>query len=426
MKTSDALRQTASVCPICLQRIPARLQRREGGVYLEKTCPTHGNFSCIVWRDRVLFEEWTAREKPLAPSPEDACPTACGLCAGHGRKTCCALLEVTSRCSLACPDCFARNKINGEPSFEELAARLQELGGDNGPLVQLSGGEPTDREDLLDLIRAGKAAGVRYLQLNTNGIRIGAEPDYARKLADAGLSFVFMQFDGLTDGVYRTLRGQNLLDVKLRAIARLGEAGLGVTLVPMLVPGVNTHEIGDLLRFAIQNSPAVRGVHFQPASYFHRAAAVDDAARYTLDQLILDIETQTNGLVPREHLLPSCCDHARCGFHADYMVAPDGLLQLKKKGEAACCGGDDAHVKNRRFVARRWERPQGVTAPQSIRAMGDFLARVKTHGFTVTAMAFMDAMTLDLERLKKCSLHVYEGNGRFVPFCAHYIFGARE
>lgn len=375
----------------------------------------------------VPLEQWTAGETPLSLAPQDACPTQCGLCVEHRRKTCCALLEVTSRCSLACPDCFAQTTCGAEPSFEELVSRLRELGGDNGPLVQLSGGEPTEREDLLDLIRAAKAAGVRYVQLNSNGLRIGAEPDYARQLAEAGLSFVFMQFDGLTNSVYRILRGKDLLELKLRAIEKLGQAGLGVTLVPMLVPGVNTHEIGDILRFAVENSPAVRGVHFQPASYFHCAAQTDDAARYTLDQLMQDIETQTQGLICTEHLLPSCCDHARCGFHADFMVAPGGLLQLKKKGaSASCCTGEDAHIKNRRFVARRSERPQSVAAPASIRAMGDFLARVKTHGFTVTAMAFMDAMTLDLERLKKCSLHVYEGNGAFVPFCAHYIFGARH
>ena len=423
MKTNELMRQTASVCPVCHKRIPAGLMRRETGVYLEKQCPEHGGFSALVWRERIPMEDWIKDEPQLEMGVDSRCPSACGLCAEHKRGTCCLLMEITGRCNLNCPHCFAQNRISREPTLEELTKIFRELGGPEGPLVQLSGGEPTCREDLEQVIRAARAAGVRYVQLNSNGIRLGREAGYAQRLKEAGLSFVFMQFDGLSDDVYAALRGEQLLQIKEKAIENCARAGLGVTLVPMLVPGVNTHQIGGLIRFGLAQSPAVRGIHFQPVSYFSKGAAAPDQERYTLDELIWDVEEQTGGMIRRDQLSPSCCDHPRCGFHGDFMVGPEGLVQLSKPAKNCCCqpGQNTApHVKNRRFVARRWERPQGITAPRSIGTMEEFLARVKTHGFTLTAMAFMDEGTLDLERLQKCSLHVYD-RGNFVPFCAHYL-----
>ena len=147
--------------------------------------------------------------------------------------------------------------------------------------------------------------------------------------------------------------------------------------------------------------------------------------RLTLDQLLFELERQSGGLVQARHLLPSRCDHPLCGFHGDFLVGPEGkLVPLSRAGGAAdsCCGPASPE-QNRRFVARRWQRPPRTPdAPccGDLRDMDVFLKRVRTHGFTVTAMAFQDAGNLDLERLRRCSLHVFE-RGRLVPFCAHYL-----
>ncbi|NLA86915.1 MAG: radical SAM protein, partial [Clostridiales bacterium] len=152
--------------------------------------------------------------------------------------------------------------------------------------------------------------------------------------------------------------------------------------------------------------------------------------RITLPEILIAVERQTDGKVKVYDFAPSCCDDPRGGFHGDFVVLPkNNLLRLTaKSNKSSCCDGT-AHLKNRNFVARRWKRSAdddniNTGAPSSssddYTDMGAFLKRVKSHGFTITAMAFQDAYTLDMERLRMCSLHVYNDD-RIMPFCANYI-----
>ena len=434
MGVPQVIRNTYSVCPICLERIPAQHMLIEGDVFLQKECVRHGFFSSIIWRSNISISEWIGDLPEIKEAENPNCPNACGLCPDHKQDTCCVLLEVTSRCNLNCNYCFADSRDATDPTFEQIEDWLHQLAVPGKTLVQLSGGEPTVRDDLPEIIFSAKQAGCQYVQLNTNGIRLANDKEYVKKLSEAGLSFVFMQFDGMDDNIYRQLRGESLLDLKKQAIENCAEYHLGVTLVPMLVPGVNTHNIGGILRYAISMSPAVRGVHFQPVSYFGRIPERPmDETRFTLDELLYQIERQMEGQIKIKHLLPSRCDHPLCGFHGDFVVMHDGIEALSmgdvtEKGY--CCGGERASADlNRAFVARRWERPKQSGESSScccskpdIHDMDYFLQRVKSHGFTVTAMAFQDAGNLDLERLRRCSLHVFD-HGKFVPFCAHYLSG---
>jgi hypothetical protein len=167
------------------------------------------------------------------------------------------------------------------------------------------------------------------------------------------------------------------------------------------------------------------------------------APRYTLDELLHDIAEQSAGLVKADDFSPSNCDHPLCGLHGDFIVLPDrslkALHQHKAAVEAAscceptCCSGPDAAAKNRAFVGRYWQRTQTKFVSQDdencccadpseldLTDMDQFLSRVKSHGFTISAMAFQDAATLDIARLRQCSLHVF-AVGRHVPFCSYYL-----
>ena len=461
------IRNTASLCPVCRIRLSAVVVKRENDYFIEKNCPDHGAFSAVIWRgSNPSLEDWERALPAESPDAPPDCPNACGLCAGHLRQTCCALVEITHRCNLTCPVCFAQSgafpaiSSRKDPTLEELSEIFRRLANAGRTFVQLSGGEPAMREDLPEIVAAARAAGCETVQINSNGIRLGEDKSYAGKLAAAGLSFVFMQFDGTSDAIYEKLRGRPLLDKKRAAIGVCSELGLGVALVPTLVPGVNDHNIGEILNFAIANSPAVRGVHFQPVSYFGRytrSAPPADEDRITLPETLRAIEAQAEGKVKVSDFVPSACDHPRCGFHGDFVVFPGGVLRKLTGEPSACCGKNDdmAHIRNRNFVSRRWKRPsENAAAEQCCRAsqnsqnnhadldanhpdMDAFLDRVKSHGFTITAMAFQDAWTLDLERLRRCSLHVYTPSpaintsdfageevykdGRVTPFCARYL-----
>jgi uncharacterized radical SAM superfamily Fe-S cluster-containing enzyme len=407
------IRNTYSICPVCLRRLPAEIVKQGHDYFLEKTCCDHGRFYTVIWRgEDPSFEGWGSYVPPEdSDKNQPDCPNACGLCSSHLQKTCCVLVEVTSRCNLSCPICFAQSTSESDdPTVEQLSGYFEQLVKNGNTFVQLSGGEPTVRSDLPEIVAAAKAAGCENIQLNSNGIRLGRDKAYTKALAEAGLSFVFMQFDGVNDAIHEKLRGGSLL-----------------ALVPTIVPGVNDQNMGEILNFGFSNSPAVRGVHFQPVSYFGRHPQPQgNEHRITLPEVLRAIEQQTGGKVKVSDFVPSGCDHPRCGFHGDFVVLPDSLMKLTGNREGCSCSPDDggSHLKNRNFVARRWKRTAATTQEFSCNNdysdMDAFLGRIKSHGFTITSMAFQDAHTFDIERLRRCSLHVYDGS-KTVPFCVRYL-----
>jgi len=429
MDDCRVLYSTWSVCPVCMKRIPAQRVQKNEEVFLLKTCKEHGAFESIIWREFSDINKWVGNaDKPASENPK--CPEGCGLCADHFQKTCCVLLNVTNRCNLTCRYCFADQGGNtDDPAFDEVRESIYKIVEKDKTLLQLSGGEPTVREDLTEIIKIAKEAGAKYVQLNSNGIRLGENKQYAKELAEAGLSFVFLQFDGTEDSINENLRGKPLLKIKQQAIENCAEFNVGVSLAVTLVRDINTDNIGRTIQFAIGQSPKVRGVHFQPVTYIGRTPVIPtDSDRITLDELVFEICKQTNGIIKAEDILPSACDHPLCGFHGDFIVDKDMLIPLLKRGEAekkCCC--DSAAEKNREFVARRWQRipTTGDSCCGDIHDMEYFLNKVKSHGFTVTAMAFQDAGNIDFSRLRNCSFHVYD-KGNFVPFCAYYLSGWKQ
>ena len=287
----EAFDVTKSVCPVCLRTIDAeKAVGDDGYIYLTKACPEHGSFETLIWEGCIVdYLKWGSApgggNAPDRTVPvKDGCPRDCGLCEEHESAGCCVLLELTKRCNLRCPVCFASaGEGSVEPALSEISALYDMLMERGGPFnIQLSGGEPTLRDDLPEIVRLGRSKGFSFFQLNTNGLRLADEPGYAHMLREAGVSCAFLQFDGLCDSTYEALRGRALLDTKLRAIDSCAAAGLPVVLVPTLVPGINVSEIGEMLRFALSRAPQVRGVHFQPVSYFGRCELKEPETRLTI------------------------------------------------------------------------------------------------------------------------------------------------
>jgi len=430
----------------------------EGSVVtLEGSCPGHGDWQTVVWSGEPSFRSWCGD----APLPE-------------ARQVCTALLEVTRRCDLGCPVCFAESPAGSrvaDPPVGELAGRLRRLFASDGEVnIQLSGGEPTMRDDLPEIIAAACDAGLTFVQLNTNGLRLANEDGYAESLRAAGLASVFLQFDGVSDPTYRVLRGRPLLAQKIRAVERCAKADLAVVLVPTVVPGVNDGELGDLVRFAASWPGVVRGLHLQPISYFGRypggpevaggsaaagAARRPDQAvvgaaripafarRLTLPELLGALEEQTGGSVRTGDFSGSCCEHACCSFRARYWVREEGVLEpLRVK--TSCCGPDPTpavspgEAPRRAVVAtsRQWSLRAPDTAGNGAEAPGgpdtrsdtddhDEFARFLDDAdriLAISGMLFQDAWSVDMERIGRCCVQVVTEPGEhaadgLVPFC---------
>jgi uncharacterized radical SAM superfamily Fe-S cluster-containing enzyme len=442
-------REPRSVCPVCLAPVPARHEAVGHETFLIKECPEHGHFRTVVWRGPPDFAGWARPKVPSHPGVaftrvDRGCPLDCGLCAAHRQHTCTAVLDVTGRCDLGCPVCFASSGADPlpDPRPADIARLLDRVIKASGHCnLQLSGGEPTVRDDLPDLIRLARAMGFPFVQLNTNGLRIGSEPGYAATLSEAGLDSVFLQFDAMDDDTCVSLRGRPLLERKLAAVEASARAGIGVVLVPTVVPGVNDHALGTIVRFAASNSPAVRGVHFQPVSYFGRFPhSPGDAARITLPEVMRLLEAQTGGTLRATDFLAPGCEHSHCSFHANYLVGADGGL-TRFSAAGACCAppgpsrpdlarpgpawprpASEGADKAKAFVRRQWVSPDRALP---MAGPGDdldrFIALAGARTLAVSAMAFQDCWILDLERLKGCCIHAVSPDGRLIPFCAYNL-----
>lgn len=422
--------QTTSLCPVCLERIPAHYEYEKNDVYLVKTCPAHGVFRTVVWRGKPGMEEWMQPEEntlPAAPevAPRLGCPYDCGLCTAHEQAACCVLIEVTRRCTLGCPLCFA--DAGGEADetdmtlaeFDALLAYLKEQSPDAPFNLQLSGGEPAEHPDLVTFVRHAREAGFSHVQLNTNGLRLAHDSAFAAQLNEAGLSSVFLQFDGTTDAIYLRLRGRALFACKRQAIERCKQAGMPVVLTMALVPGVNTDAIGDTLTFAFAQMPTVRGIHFLPVGHMgRRFGAPDDAMRFTLPELVRALVVQSGFRMAASDFLPITSGSCLCAFHGNFLVEPDGAITSVTEPAGACCPCKrDAIASARAYLARRW----GSAHEKSGDEWDLFLQNTERRGFSITAMAFMDAWSFDVARVRKCRFQVATRTCRLIPFCAYHV-----
>ena len=429
---------TESLCPQCLARIPAE-QRREGdNLFLVKRCLEHGEFTALIWRGGPDPAGWSRPKAVVrAPSPHQGasrgCPYDCGICSEHRQQSCTVLIEVTSRCNLSCPFCFADSGTGStsDPSLDDLVGRFRTALEKSGPqnIVQLSGGEPTMRDDLTEIIAVGRDIGFPFIQLNTNGVRLAEDPAYAAMLARAGLFSVFLQFDGTDDRVYRAIRGRALLEQKLRAIEHCAAAGLGIVLVPTIVKDVNTDTIGAILKLALEYAPAVRGVHFQPAAYFGRHPEPPAAEeRFTLPDLMRAIEQQTDGLIRADQFIPPGCEHPFCSFHGNFLRQDDGSLKPLSIQAVDCCSGNEqgnvGTGKAVSYVVNQWAAPKPVSCCATKDSLDAFLENHRSNTFAISAMAFQDVWSLDLERVQECCIHVAAPDGRMIPFCLFNLTSA--
>lgn len=442
---SENLGQTWSLCPVCLKKIPATKIVEEGDVYLAKECAEHGSFKALIWRDADYYKNLckfdTKRfgSKVRHTKSEKGCPLDCGLCPGHKQDTCLVVMEVTNRCNLKCKACFASSEEGQlyEPSLDEIRKMYELLLKGSKPIcVQISGGEPTIRSDLPGVVSLGKKMGIDYIEVNTNGIRIAKDLEYLRSLKEAGVDALYLSFDGVTPEVYLEICGEELLGMKIKTVENCAKLKMGVILVPRVIKYVNHDQIGRIIEFAKTWIPTVKGVHFQPLSYFGRhPGEPSDDDRVTIPDLLSAIEVQTGGEIKADNFVPTCCPEVHCDTRCLAVLLENGrLLPLTSSTDSRPTPGADIPKRIRESVADLWKNkphvgqttcsPVGAPCKCQSGSWLEIVQRATENYLTISAMAFQDVWTIDLDRLEKCCIHVVTPDGRLVPFCAYNVTSA--
>jgi uncharacterized radical SAM superfamily Fe-S cluster-containing enzyme len=477
--TRSLPRTIRSLCPECLQTISATEFVEDGRVVMQKACPAHGTFRDIVFSDAEMFlqmEAWHFGDGHGYANPtadgNGACPDRCGICGWHTSHTSLANVDLTSRCNLACPICFAdAERSRYELSFDEAVETLRRFRAQRPApafAVQFTGGEPTVHPRFLDIVAAAKALGFSHIQAASNGVRF-AERDFARRARDAGLQYIYLQMDGTSDDVFQRTRGQALLDTKLAALESARQAGLRVIFVPTIVRGVNDQQIGDIFRLAFEHLDILSGISFQPVTFAGRVPEGDRLQRrFTLSDVAREFSAQTGVTHPRDDWFPlsaaapliryagaltgtpfvnhTC--HPHCGIMTLLFVDQDrravpitrfvdlhGLLQeIDRLAERAPQVRFKAlskvkalHALHRFFRSER--APEGLTFFRFLQTLDGFADKKYSwddqyRGYTyktfyVASMHFMDAYNYDLERVCRCGVHYAAPDGRIYPFCTY-------
>jgi uncharacterized radical SAM superfamily Fe-S cluster-containing enzyme len=481
---------TQSLCPECLEVIDATICEDNGRVFMEKCCATHGHYKELISTDERFFRLMLERDfsecrgvtNPLE-GEQKSCPNGCGICRRHRSSPLMANIDLTNRCNLNCPVCFANANARGrvlELSKEQICDMLDTACNANEvqPLCfQYTGGEPTIHPDFLWALAEAKKRGFAQIQAATNGIKFAEDAEFAIQASEAGLNDAYLQFDGVDDKVYRKSRGRDLTELKLKAIENFHKAKIRVVLVPTIIKGVNDDQIGAILRFAIDNIEKIAGISWQPVAFTGRIAYERRLEqRFTLADLARQIEDQT-GLVDKyRDWYPFCSVDP---FNK-LIEAISGEVQITMSCSPLCGVGTylivdsrdgktvplpafvdvEPLIKKMSVIAEQVKKQRifrNISIAQKLRGLRKFYhsergpacwtfdtfvefmmdfadfrrrfsnnkARQKTIADTpyrallLASMHFQDVYNYQLDRVNRCVVHYIAPDGRIYPFCTY-------
>lgn len=445
---------TNSVCSQCLTKVEAKVIFKNNCVYLVKHCPTHGREEVLIADDIEYYKKSLEFIKPgdmplkFNTPIKYGCPYDCGLCPDHEQHSCLTLIEVTDRCNLDCPICYAdsgidaisshSNKPRQHRSLEQIEMMLDAIVANEGEpqIVQLSGGEPTIHPDFFQIMDLVKSKPIKHLMINTNGVRIAKDKSFCDRLSQymPGIE-IYLQFDSFEPEALKALRGADLREIREKAIANLNEFKISTTLVVTVKKGLNDGEIGKIIEYALQQK-CIRGVSFQPVQIAGRLEGFNPATdRYTLTEVRRSILEQSPHFKP-EDLLPVPC-------HPDCLVMG---YALKLKGKVIPLTGlisPDDYVKmmpnsvlyeqNEELKKQIFElfstSHSPMSATTSLKQLLCCLPMVAVPDglnyeniFRITIVQFLDPYNFDVRSVKRSCIHIVHPDGRIIPFDTFNMF----
>lgn len=436
---------TLSICSTCLRRVDAKVIFEDGKVFMIKHCPHHGKEKVLIATDIDYYKNTRNYNKPSeAPlktntSTHYGCPYDCGLCADHEQHSCLTVIEVTDRCNLTCPTCYAMSSphYGRHRTLEEIEHMLDIIVANEGQpdVIQLSGGEPTIHPQFFEILDIAKRKPIRHLMINTNGIRIAKDKEFTARLATYMPDFeVYLQFDSFKPEVLERMRGKDLTDIRQQAIANLNEVNLSTTLVVTLQKGLNDDEMGAIVDYAVKQS-CVRGVTFQPVQVAGRTDDFDPATdRITLTEVRQRILEQSP-IWNANDIIPVPCNPDALAMA--YALKIDGeVYPLTRYVDPTVLLNNSKNT----IVYEQDERlhqhvlkifSTGISTDAAVNDMQSLLCclpQVQAPGldytnlFRIVIMRFLDAYDFDVRAIKKSCVHIVHKDGRIVPFETMNLF----
>lgn len=436
---------TLSLCPTCLKRIDAKIIFEGTNVYMTKRCHEHGFFKVLIADDIAYYKNIRNYNKPseiprqFNTKTHYGCPYDCGLCPDHEQHSCLTVVELTDRCNLTCPTCYAGSSptYGRHRTLDEIKKMLDAIVANEGEpdVVQLSGGEPTIHPHFFEVLDYAKTLPIRHLMLNTNGIEIAKDFAFAERLAAYAPNFeVYLQFDSFKDEVLQQMRGASLSRIREQALAHLNRVNLSTTLVVTLQKGLNDDEIGKTIAFALDQR-CVRGVTFQPTQIAGRFENFNSQTdRMTLTEVRRKIIEQSQ-VFNQDDLIPVPCnpDALVMGyalklsdqvFPLTRYVNPADLLDNSKNTIVY----EQDETLREKMISLFSTGNSVESASEKLHSILCCLPKIDAPAlsydnlFRVIIMQFIDAYNFDVRAIKKSCVHIVNKDYKIIPFETMNLF----
>tara|TARA_B110000046_G_scaffold174426_1_gene198140 strand:+ start:1308 stop:2702 length:1395 start_codon:yes stop_codon:yes gene_type:complete len=436
---------TLSLCPECLKRVDAKIVFENENVYMLKRCNEHGNSKVLIADDITYYKNIRnynkSSETPhtFNTQTDYGCPYDCGLCPDHEQHSCLTVIEVTDRCNLTCPTCYAGSSpsYGRHRTLEEVKAMLDTIvKNEKEPdVVQISGGEPTIHPQFWEIMDYAKSLPIRHLMLNTNGIKIANDFEFAKRLKTYTPDFeIYLQFDSFENSVLRELRGADLNHIRKKALENLNTLNLSTTLVVTLQKGLNDGEIGKIIDYALKQK-CVRGVTLQPTQIAGRLDNFNpETDRMTLTEVRRKIMEQTD-VFNSDDLLPVPCNPdalvmgyaLKLGeetFPLTRFINPNDLLDNSKN---TIIYEQDEQLQDKMIELFSTGNSVEV-AEENLKSIMCCLPNIDAPNlgydnlFRVIIMQFIDAYNFDVRAIKKSCVHIVDKDNKIIPFETMNLF----
>ncbi|OFZ29175.1 MAG: hypothetical protein A2622_14125 [Bdellovibrionales bacterium RIFCSPHIGHO2_01_FULL_40_29] len=153
-------------------------------------------------------------------------------------------IDVTHRCNMNCKNCYSPERLVEDFKKNDLISVFNNL--KKRTEIRFTGGEPTLRQDLPELIMAAKKAKHR-VAIMTNGIKL-SDLEYCKNLYDAGLRFVCISLNGADDDrIYTLIDNQKCAFKKMTALDNCIKTGFFININLIVVKGINEHCVSRII-----------------------------------------------------------------------------------------------------------------------------------------------------------------------------------
>ena len=436
---------TISLCPECLRRIEAKIVFEKESVYMLKWCPEHGRSKVKISDDKEYYKNIRNYNKPsetpyrFNTKVHYGCPYDCGLCTDHEQHSCVTIIEITDRCNLTCPTCYASSSptYGRHRNFDEIKKMFDVVvENEKEPdVVQISGGEPTLHPQFFEILDYAKSLPIKHLMVNTNGISIAKDFEFAKRLKSYTPDFeIYLQFDSFNSSALKSLRGADLTKIRKQAIEHLNELNISTTLVVTLQKGLNDNEIGDIINYALKQR-CVRGVTFQPTQVAGRNENFNNSTdRITLTEVRRKILEQCD-VFNADDLIPVPCNPDALAmayaiklngevFPLTRFINPNDLLDSSRN---TIVYEQDEELKQKMISIFS----TGISPDKASSKLQTLLCCLPAieapqlsyeNLFRIIIMEFADAHSFDVRAIKKSCVHIVNKDYKIIPFETMNLF----